>query len=267
MQRNPVTTEEEKTGKPWLLFLHGFLGSGSDWQPFADALADRYRCIMLDLPGHGEAPIREGADPGRFFIETVDALARGLREQHGEPGFLAGYSMGGRIGLALALRHPDLFRAAAIVSSSPGLKTGQERAARRRSDEGVARKIERNFDGFIEAWYDMPLFSTLKAHPLFHEIESKRKGGDPHRLAAALRLLGTGNQPSFWEELDGCPVPLLFMAGQKDPKYVEIGRQMVNLPALSSLELFPDCGHTLHIEQRDGFLERLHTFFNQHQAF
>ncbi|WP_041463728.1 2-succinyl-6-hydroxy-2,4-cyclohexadiene-1-carboxylate synthase [Pelodictyon luteolum] len=257
---------------PSVVFLHGFLGSGSDWLPFTSGLSGSLHCILVDLPGHGGAVFRDNGPDGLqeeseassgYFLHTVDTLAEGLRKLLPAPGFLVGYSMGGRIGVALLLRHPELFQRAVIVSSSPGLRTEEERLARRKSDEGTARKIERNFEGFLEFWYSQPLFSTLKSHPLFHEVETLRQKGSPRSLARALRLLGTGNQPSFWDQCAASPVPVQFMAGEKDPKYLEIGRQMVNLFPHSRLETFPGCGHTLHIEARDRFQERLQHFFNQ----
>lgn len=250
---------------PRIVFLHGFLGSGSDWLPLARQLEKEYCSILVDLPGHGETGISATADPDLFFKETVDALAAELTRSPSPPSLLVGYSMGGRVALALALRHPHLFTKAVIVSASPGLRTEEEQISRRESDEGIARKIERNFDGFIHAWYDQPLFATLKNHPLFHEIEHERKINNPGNLAAALRLLGTGRQPSFWDALPANRMPIQFFAGEKDPKYVEIGHQMVNLCPESSLEIFPGCGHTLHIENRELFLDRLKTFFNKHQ--
>ncbi len=257
---------------PAIVFLHGFLGSGSDWMPFTSGISGRFHCILVDLPGHGEAAFGDnGPDElnpeddtvNGYFLHTVDTLAEGLRTLLARPGLLVGYSMGGRIAIALLLRHPELFKRAVIVSSSPGLRTAEERAARRKSDRGIARKIERNFEGFLEFWYSQPLFSTLKNHPLFHEVETLRRKGSPRSLARSLRLLGTGNQPSFWDQLAASPVPVQFMAGEKDPKYLEIGRQMVNLFPHSRLETFPGCGHTLHIEARERFLERLQHFFNQ----
>lgn len=249
---------------PKIVFLHGFLGSGRDWETFVRKLEDRFCSILVDLPGHGEARIPEDENPDGFFMRTVDALAAKLRTMTGGQQFLVGYSMGGRVGLALTLRYPELFTGAMIVSASPGLITEEERAARRAGDEGIARKIERNFEGFIEAWYDQPLFSTLKSHPMFHETEAKRKQGSPANLAAALRLLGTGNQPSFWDELPGNRLPILFCTGEKDGKYVEIGRQMVNLCPCSSLEIFEGCGHTLHIEEPERFLDSVTDFINNH---
>lgn len=245
---------------PKIVFLHGFLGSGSDWLSFAKKLSDKFCSILVDLPGHGEAGIPADGGADGFFMQTVEALAGEIQRLSKKPCVLVGYSMGGRIGLALALRHPELFSKAVIVSSSPGLRTEEERAARRKSDEGIARKIERNFEGFIEFWYDQPLFATLKSHDLFHEVEAQRKQGSPQNLARALRLLGTGNQPSFWDELPGNRLPMLFCVGEKDTKYVQIDKLMLEICPQSSLELFEQCGHTLHIEEPERFLESVERF-------
>ena len=252
---------------PKIVFLHGFLGSGSDWLPFARKLDGRFCSIIVDLPGHGEAGIPAESEAEGFFMRAVEALAGDIRRLSAEPCVLVGYSMGGRIGLALALRYPELFSKAVIVSSSPGLRSEEERAARRKSDEGIARKIERNFEGFIEFWYDQPLFATLKSHALFREVEAQRKQGSPQNLAQALRLLGTGNQPSFWDELPECRVPMLFCVGEKDAKYVEIGKQMAEICPDSSLEFFAGCGHTLHIEEPERFVGSVEWFVESVERF
>ncbi len=251
---------------PRIVFLHGFLGSGSDWLPITRDLQNDYCCVMIDLPGHGSANLLESAMSAEsFFVATLDALADLLRESVLPPCSLVGYSMGGRIALALLLRHPDLFSKAIIISASPGLKTEKERIDRQEHDEKVARKIERNFAGFLEAWYDQPLFSTLKHHPIFKEVERERTINDPANLALALRLLGTGLQPSFWDNLAQNSVPISFFVGEKDERYVEIGHQMVKLTPASDLEIFPHCGHTLHLENRELFLDRLRFFFNKQE--
>lgn len=77
--------------------------------------------------------------------------------QGDSPSFLAGYSMGGRIALYLALRFPNLFRKTVIISASPGLKTEEERQTRKESDERLALNIEENFESFLREWYSQPL--------------------------------------------------------------------------------------------------------------
>lgn len=251
--------------QPRIVFLHGFLGSGSDWLAVARRLEQGYCSILVDLPGHGGADMSGTAGREGFFSGTVDALAEGLRRIGPAPSALVGYSMGGRIALALALRHPALFDTAVIVSSSPGLRSEEERRLRREHDDRLAADLERDPEGFLERWYKLPLFETLAAHPVFPEILAARRTGSPESLAASLRLLGTGNQPQLWDELPGNRLPILFCAGEKDGKFVEIGRQMVNLCPRSSLELFDGCGHTLHLEEPDLFLERLTRFINNHR--
>ena len=250
---------------PGIVFLHGFLGNGNDWLPIARMLGKEYRSILVDLPGHGKSGIHKTADAERFFMQTVDALACMVRKDAGGLCDLVGYSMGGRIALALVLRYPELFTRAVIVSSSPGLRTEEERRKRRQHDADLAAGLERDPNGFLERWYRLPLFETLTMHPAFPEILEARRNNDPCGLAASLRLLGTGSQPSLWDELAGNRLPILFCAGEKDAKFVEIGRQMVNLCPGSTLEIFPGCGHTLHVEERARFVERLALFINKHQ--
>ncbi len=250
---------------PRIIFLHGFLGSGSDWLPMARQLSQDYCCMMVDLPGHGKASFEENPPNDGFFEQTVDALAELLKESASPKSYLVGYSMGGRLALALLLRYQELFTKTIIVSASPGLMTIEEQIKRQEHDEKVARKIERNFDGFITAWYDQPLFSTLKHHSIFKEVESERKINDPRNLALALRVLGTGRQGSQWEALQHNRVPVRLFAGEKDERYVEIGRQMVKLCPGSDLDIFPHCGHTLQLENKELFLDRLKFFFNQQE--
>jgi len=238
---------------PGLILLHGFLGSPEDWLPIAEKLSRSYFCMLPDLPGHGKTPA--SALP---FETQMELFARSIETMQGtSPSFLAGYSMGGRIALYLALRFPHLFRKTVIISASPGLKTEEERQTRKESDERLALNIEENFESFLREWYDQPLFASLKNNLAFAKTFAARKMNSPEQAALALRTLGTGNQPSLWSELADFRHPMSFFAGEKDGKYVEIGRQMVNLCSCSDLDIFPQCGHTLHIENRELFIDRL----------
>jgi 2-succinyl-6-hydroxy-2,4-cyclohexadiene-1-carboxylate synthase len=248
---------------PRIVFLHGFLGSKEEWRSLALTLKNRYCSVIVDLPGHGEAPPIETSSHTGFFEHTGESVAQMISVYGLEPCFLVGYSMGGRLALFLALRFPELFSKVVILSASPGLKTLSERSLRQKQDEQIARKIEKNFEGFLQFWYEQPLFFSLKNHPLFKETERKRKKNNPSELALALKLLGTGTQPPLWDELAGNRIPIAFFAGEKDPKFVEIGLQMVKLCPSSNLEIFADCGHALHIENREEFTSRLQFFFNK----
>ena len=248
---------------PPIVFLHGFLGSGQDWLPCATALATHFSCVFPDLPGHGlTATVPEGPDA---FKKTVADLGVMIEHLPFQQVHLVGYSMGGRLATALMLSRPELFRSTTIISSSPGLQDKASRIERAKSDDRLAGRIRHNFTGFLSDWYQMPLFAPLTAHPDFPAIFEARKRNNPALLSSALHHLSTGRQPSYWEKLPQNRIPMMFCAGEKDTKYVEIGRQMVNLCPYSHLEIFPDCGHTLQLENRRLFLLRLLNFLNMQE--
>src|SRR2546425_495440 len=76
---------------------------------------------------------------GLGFVETAAAIG----ERAGRAVY-AGYSMGGRLCLRLALDRPDLVRGLVLLSASPGIADDAERAARREADEELAQEIERD---------------------------------------------------------------------------------------------------------------------------
>jgi 2-succinyl-6-hydroxy-2,4-cyclohexadiene-1-carboxylate synthase len=116
--------------RPVVLFLHGFLGKGSDWAGVANRLSDEFYCLAPDLPGHGQTHVR-----GTDDLFTMENTAQGLYELTRQLGSslyaVAGYSMGGRLALYFAATFPHALKRLVLESTSPGLRTEEERAARR----------------------------------------------------------------------------------------------------------------------------------------
>jgi len=233
-----------------LVLLHGFTGTGASWLPVANALPRRH-CLFPDLPGHGatDAPL----PPGKWSLErAADALAE-LLERMGAPRFaLAGYSMGGRLALALALRHPQRVAALALVGATPGIADAAERAQRVADDAALADAIERDgIEAFTNRWEANPLFATQAALPdaLREAQRAQRLAQDPARLAAALRAFGTGTQPPLHESLAQLRMPVLLVAGEQDAKFAAIARDMAARIPESDLVLVPACGHAVPLER------------------
>jgi 2-succinyl-6-hydroxy-2,4-cyclohexadiene-1-carboxylate synthase len=241
-------------GEHAILFLHGFMGSSDDWREVidgTDGLDDRFRAVAVDLPGHGGSTSlpetsysMEGA--AGAVLRTLDGL--GARRAS-----LVGYSMGGRLALYLALRHPERCERLLLESASPGLKTGEERALRRQDDEERAKTLETgDFGTFLEEWYSQPLFSTLRP-PLVRDLVERRRGNDPGELARSLRGMGTGSQPSLWEEIEGLSVPTLAVAGELDEKFSEVAREMEERSPRVRVEVVPGAGHNARIEAPEEY--------------
>ena len=92
---------------PPLVLLHGFTQTRQSWRRTARALAGRYRAVIPDLPGHGQAVHRTAS------FDACAAYVRALG-----PSTLVGYSMGGRIALYTALTVP--VKRLVLVGASPG---------------------------------------------------------------------------------------------------------------------------------------------------
>ncbi len=238
-----------------LLLLHGFTGSAQSWAPHVSFFAQRYRVITLDLPGHGrtDAP----ADPLHYRMEACaeDILAL-LETLTPEPAHLLGYSMGGRLALYLALTAPQRFRSLILESASPGLATAAERHQRREHDNALADRIEQQgIAWFVDFWEQRPLFHSHQQLPpaMRAALRRQRLQNNPRGLANSLRGMGTGVQPSLWDRLNTLTLPVLLLAGALDPKFVAINEQMAALLPAAHLQVIPQTGHTIHLEQPAAF--------------
>ncbi len=129
----PVLVATELTSNPDgpLLVLGPSLGTASAvlWEPVLPALAERYRVVAWDLPGHGASP----AAAAPFTIEELaDGVVAILDELGVSNALYAGVSIGGATGLALGIHHPGRFTKLAIVASAAKIGTPEawvERAA------------------------------------------------------------------------------------------------------------------------------------------
>lgn len=246
--------------RPAVLFLHGFLGRGSDWTYVAEQLADEFWCLAPDLPGHGQTRVHGGDE-----CFTMEQTAHGLCEMLQQAGIslyaVVGYSMGGRLALYFAATYPHMLQRLVLESTSPGLRTEEERAARRQHDQTLAERIETTpLDEFLDWWYNQPLFASLRSHPAFGRVLEQRKLSTPAGLACSLRCMGTGVQPSMWESLPHLSVPTVLLAGQRDEKFVRIGREMKSLLPTAPLCVIGGAGHTIHVENEGAYVDVVRTF-------
>jgi 2-succinyl-6-hydroxy-2,4-cyclohexadiene-1-carboxylate synthase len=238
------------------------MGSSADWLDVTSALENRYRCIAPDLPGHGASL---GLPSGLYSFEgAARATIRTLDELDVGRATVVGYSMGGRLALYLALRYPMRCASHFLESSSPGLGDAAEREVRRRLDEKKAARLESDdFEAFLTDWYSQPLFASLaRRDGLVEAMISARRGNDPAELARSLRGMGTGTQPSLWDELPGLVAPALAVAGELDEKFVTISRRMAGTSPNVRAAVVPGAGHNVRAEAPETYLGLLMDLLN-----
>ncbi|WP_018665344.1 2-succinyl-6-hydroxy-2,4-cyclohexadiene-1-carboxylate synthase [Heyndrickxia acidiproducens] len=246
--------ETAGTGDP-LLCLHGFTGSGKTWEGTAAMLQDDFRCIFVDIIGHGQSS--KPADAGRYDIRKVAADLHAILEALGvKQVLLLGYSMGGRLALTFSVLYPQMVKKLVLESASPGLKTEEERAARRKQDEKLADRIlSEGIEAFVAYWTEIPLFRSQKRLPAVvqEKIRSQRLKNDPAGLAGSLRGMGTGAQPSWWSRLGELRMPVMLASGEWDKKFCRIADEMSALLPNAEKMIFSQAGHAIHVEDPKKF--------------
>jgi 2-succinyl-6-hydroxy-2,4-cyclohexadiene-1-carboxylate synthase len=249
------------------VLLHGFTGSSASWPPdLLRALETTgWNPTAIDLPGHGAEP----ASTAQQMFDLASVFSRVDRARGGSSGAgpLIGYSMGGRVGLHYAVRHPDRVSHLVLESSSPGLAAEAEREARRLADVEQAQRIsERGVGSFVAGWEALPLFASQRR--LTEEVREaqrrRRLTNNATGLAGALDGLGTGVLPSLWPALAGLDLPVLLLAGEEDDKFVKIATRMDVLLPSARLVVVPECGHAVHLEAPDVWAACVTDFLEHH---
>ncbi|WP_248964110.1 bifunctional 3-oxoadipate enol-lactonase/4-carboxymuconolactone decarboxylase PcaDC [Sphaerisporangium perillae] len=181
------------------------------WEPQVSALARHHQVIRWDLPGHGGSPadLLPSTAPGATTVADLGRLVLGLADALGVDRFAyAGISLGGAVGLWLALHHPDRLGSLAMVCSSARFgepESWHERAAlvRAKGTDPLADTATARW--FTPAFVDSPAAAALTAD---------LRAADPAGYAACCDALAGYDLRA---ELPDVTVPTLVVAGRDDP--------------------------------------------------
>ena len=214
-----------------LLLLHGFTATGRSWDPVRRLLdAQRY-------PDVAAPDLRAASIPAQV-AELLQA----------QPYALAGYSMGGRIALHLALAQPELVKRLVLVSTTAGIEDPGERAERRAADERLAEEIERDgVEAFAERWAAGPLFAGQPPEVAAAAREDRLRHSAAE-LAATLRALGAGTMEPVWHRLGELTMPAVVVVGERDVKFRALGERLAGALPKGELVVVPGAGHAVHLE-------------------
>ena len=252
-------------GEP-LLLLHGFTGNVDTWSFLVPMLRESYQLIMVDIIGHGQTDSPKEVRAYEMEQAAADLVSI-LEKLEVSTAHVLGYSMGGRLALSLAMLYPHYVRSLLLESASPGLKTERERLERRKQDQQLAERIVADgIEAFVEAWENIALFQSQKRLPNEQKlaIRKQRLANSPLGLANSLLGMGTGSQPSWWNELEKLDMPVLLITGELDSKFCKIANRMQNRLKHGEWTIINDVGHAIHVEDGEKFGKIIREFLLKH---
>ncbi|MGG3466452.1 2-succinyl-6-hydroxy-2,4-cyclohexadiene-1-carboxylate synthase [Neobacillus pocheonensis] len=238
-----------------LVLLHGFTGDTSTWTSYCDRWGEHSELIIPDIIGHGKTDAPEFSD--RYHIEKEAEDLKKILEKLGmEQVDILGYSMGGRLALTFSILFPGHVRKLILESASPGLESEAEREQRRMKDAKLANFIkEDGISAFVDYWEGISLFSTMKRLPqaVQESIRNQRLNNSSSGLANSLLGMGTGSQPSWWQNLKELSCDVLLLTGSEDKKFCGIAKRMLKEVNNGSWMVIENCGHAIHVEEPEKF--------------
>ncbi len=246
---------------PWV-FVHGFLGTGQDWDAVQSALRARgwqAPAWAPDLPGHGRTPLGVARPSYAAWIAWLDAYldARGVRG----PVVLVGYSLGGRLALAWGARHPTRVAGLALLAAHPGLTDPQARAARAAQDDARASMLRtQGLAAFLDAWYRLPLFALAERPRLRAAVVARRRRQDAAALATVIAALSPGRQPPLWDALARLAPRTLYLAGGRDAKYRALAADLASRFPRLRVAIIPQAGHLLPLDAPEAVAAALYAW-------
>lgn len=219
--------------------LHGFMGQPHDWSRFSFAQSSQFSSYQL----LDDFPILPFTDWTEIFNQKI------MENFSFKNNIFLGYSLGARLGLHALINKPKLWKAAIFLSTHPGLKTVEERKIRTSADYLWAKRFEKDsWDDLMKEWNAQNVFK--------HDTPIERKETDHDRksLSKALRTWSLGTQEDLRLKIASLEIPILWIVGEKDRKFLSLGCELTFKHSHSKLCVVSESGHRLQSGELEDFI-------------
>jgi pimeloyl-ACP methyl ester carboxylesterase len=256
-------TEWGAPAAPPVVALHGITGHARTWDEEARLLGERRRVLALDQRGHGDsdpAPDGDYSDGALLADLVAFADALGLRRFA-----LLALSLGGRVAINFAGRHPERVERLVVVDIGPEIAP----AGRARVGALMAQAPER-FESVEEVVAHLrasnPRYTdAMLQHRARHAVRPLPGGGLTWKYDRALREAirqGRLRVPAdLWPQWRAIACPTLLVRGaESDVLSEETAKRMVDELPAARLVVVPGAGHTVPGDQPVAFQSLLREF-------
>lgn len=249
---------ETGAGYP-LVLIHGVGLDHTMWVRQVDELSQYYRVICYDMQGHG----RSACPAGPYTLEQfADQLLFLLDSLNIGRAHILGFSMGGLVAEAFALKAPHKL-ATLIIANSVAKRTNEQR-------KGVLSRVEEvrekghtaTIDAALERWFT-PAFREAEPH-VIQAVRRRLEQNDPAAYLAAYTLFATADAELF-DQLSGIACPTLCVTGENDVGSTpQMAKMISNQIKGSSVEILLGGKHMMPLERAAEFNRIILSFLKKH---
>ena len=247
-------------GSETIVFAHGLLWNHHIFDSQIDELKDKYRCIAFDFRGQGQSAVTDSGYDMETLAEDVFELIQSFKCTSCH---FVGLSMGGIVGMRLAIKHPDLIKSLVLIGTS----------ADPEPSENFGRYKRLNF---IARWFGLKPVANQVMSIMFgqkflcdaNKDELKEKWRqvliNNNRIGISRAVNGVVNRQGIFEQLYKIVSPTLIMVGDQDVATVtHKSERMKACIKNSKLIIIEDAGHTASVEEPQAINVALQNFYNE----
>jgi pimeloyl-ACP methyl ester carboxylesterase len=246
-ERRPFFDLAGPSGAQAVVFIHGAAWTRAEWLPQTRALADEFRVLALDLPGHGA----HVAEPFRLAT-AVRAVAEAIEQAGAGRALVVGHSLGGYVAMAHTAAHPQQVAGLVLAGSS----------------------VDYRLLGLV-SWLDAALSLRLVGERRIVAMQEKSvREMLPPGLAEAQLAAGFsfGAMPAVYRELARHDFrallrtyvgPTLILNGEHDRPNRRGERKLLAACQQGRLAIVAGAGHACNLEQPEAFTAEVRAMANQ----
>ncbi len=240
-----------------LLLVHGYIEDLTIWNGFADTLAEQFRVVAVDLPGHGKTDNFNAVHSMELMADVLHAVLQNLKI---EKCIAVGHSMGGYAVMAFVEKYPELLQGFSLFHSAP-YSDNDEKKENRNRQIGLIRagKKQQVYTAHIPN-----IFAPQNIERFTHAIEKAKKAAaamfDDSIIAA---IQGMKQREDRASVLKNSNLPFLYVIGKHD-RFIPMDiLDKLEMPKNSTTLVLENSGHAGFIEEQEKAIEAFRNFANQ----
>jgi pimeloyl-[acyl-carrier protein] methyl ester esterase len=264
-----------------LLLIHGWGMHGGMWSSVAEKLAQHFRVMAVDLPGHGYsvnnqrckvqgARSKEQDSACPLNLEpsdlALDAIVDELSAQFDEPLTICGWSLGGQIALRWAKRHPQQVSRLVTVASTPSFvrRAGWNHALSVEILEEFAANLQQNYMQTLRRFLSLQMRGSEQEREILAVLrEALFNRGEPdlEALQAGLDILRSSDLRSALPDVNQ---PALVLAGERDTLIpLQASQYLASNTPNGRLAVIGGAAHAPFLSHPDEFVRHVVDFLNE----